>query len=270
MLRKRLVFTLLYSDGNFVLSRNFRLQNVGNIGWLKRNYDFSKISFAIDELIVLDVTRGERDFEKFCDVLKQLSDGCFIPIAAGGGVRSSADARSLLRSGADKVVVNSILFENQVLLNELAQEFGEQCIVGSIDVTNTALNRYEIRSRSGTNSIHGDTSVVIDSVLSSPIGELYINSIDRDGTGQGYDLGLLDLLPRVISKPIIIAGGVGNSTHFRQGLLDPRVDAAATAHLFNFIGDGLINARYSLIQSGVNLPNWIESKFIVSGNDSTI
>jgi len=107
MLKKRMIFTLLYNHGAFMLSRNFRLQKVGGLSWLKKNYDFSQVAFSIDELIVLDVSRGERDLAQFCEHLKGLADGCFVPIAAGGGVRSLADARMLLRSGADKVVVNT-------------------------------------------------------------------------------------------------------------------------------------------------------------------
>jgi cyclase len=96
----------------------------------------------------------------------------------------------------------------------------------------------------------------IDRVAQNNVGELYLNSMDRDGTGQGYDLGLLELLPANISKPIILAGGVGNAAHLAAGLADSRVDAVATAHLFNFIGDGLKQARKSLISSGIELPLW--------------
>ena len=85
---------------------------------------------------------------------------------------------------------------------------------------------------------------------------MYLNSIDRDGTGRGYDLGMLDLLPANISIPVIFAGGVGNASHLAQGLANPQVDAVATAHLFNFIGDGLKKARKSLVFSGIELPFW--------------
>lgn len=90
----------------------------------------------------------------------------------------------------------------------------------------------------------------------SPVGELYLNSIDRDGTGQGYDMQVLDLLPTDMPKPVILAGGVGNAAHLAEGLADRRVDATATAHLFNFVGDGLKQARLSLIKGGVDLPIW--------------
>jgi cyclase len=257
MLKKRLIFTLLYNNGQFVLSRNFRLQRVGNLQWLQTNYDFSHISYSIDELIVLDITRGNKNSEDFCAALKLLTEGCFVPIAAGGGVRSIEAARNLLRSGADKVVVNSALYENNGFLSHLASEFGQQCVVASMDIKSMSGGGYQAWSESGSLCQEGSASEWIEKIVRNDhIGELYLNSMDRDGTGQGYDLKLLDLLPAKMSKPVILAGGVGNATHLASGLDDSRVDAVATAHLFNFIGDGLKQARQSLISAGVDLPLW--------------
>lgn len=256
MLKKRLIFTLLYNQGQFMLSRNFRLQKVGNLNWLQTNYNFSHISFSIDELVVLDVTRTDRNAEAFCDTLKALTQGCFVPISAGGGVRTIEHARTLLRSGADKVVVNSALYEHSGLVADLASEFGQQCVVASMDIRRSAEGEYQVVAACGSRALQGSAAEWIERVAAGQVGELYLNSVDRDGTGQGYDLSLLDLLPSGMSKPVILAGGVGNATHLAQGLNDPRVDAAATAHLFNFVGDGLKQARHSLIERGVELPIW--------------
>ena len=256
MLKKRLIFTLLYSDGQFMLSRNFRLQKVGNLKWLQSNYNFSHISYSIDELIVLNVSRGEKESEEFCSMLKQLTEGCFVPIAAGGGIHTIDAARNLLRSGADKVVINSALYENNDFTKQLASEFGQQCVVASMDVKSSTDGNYQIWSECGSQCLVGSASQWIEQVVRHDIGELYLNSMDRDGTGQGYDLRLLDLLPTNMPKPVILAGGAGNSTHLTAGIADPRTDAVATAHLFNFVGDGLKQARQSLISNGVALPQW--------------
>jgi cyclase len=255
MLKKRLIFTLLYNRGQFMLSRNFRLQRVGDLKWLQTNYDFSRISFSIDELVVLDVTRVDRNTEAFCAALKVLTEGCFVPIAAGGGVRTVEHARLLLRSGADKVVVNSALGDGPFVA-ALASEFGRQCIVASIDVKRDSEGTYRAWAECGSRQIDGSAARWIAQATDSPVGELYLNSMDRDGTGQGYDLALLDQLPPVMPKPVILAGGAGNGIHLAEGLTDPRVDAVATAHLFNFVGDGLKQARQSLIASGFVLPLW--------------
>lgn len=256
MLKKRLIFTLLYNQGQFMLSRNFRLQKVGDLKWLQTNYNFSHISFSIDELVVLDVTRGERNVAAFCATLKALTEGCFVPIAAGGGVRTLEHARALLRSGADKVVVNTALYERSGCIDELAGEFGQQCIVASMDIKRAPDGSYQAWAECGSKRLDGPAAAWIEVVANSAVGEIYLNSMDRDGTGQGYDLQQLDLLPPHMHKPVILAGGVGNATHLAQGLADTRVDAVATAHLFNFVGDGLKQARRLLIAGGVDLPVW--------------
>ena len=256
MLKKRLIFTLLYNKGQFMLSRNFRLQKVGNLHWLQTHYNFSHISFFIDELIVLDVTRGEKQPAEFCSALKLLSEGCFVPIAAGGGVRTIETAHNLLRSGADKLVVNSVLYENNGFLSDLASEFGQQCVVASMDIKSASDGTYQAWSACGSECQSGLAADWIEHLTQDAVGEFYLNSMDRDGTGQGYDFRLLDLLPANMPKPVILAGGVGNATHLFAGLADDRVDAVATANLFNFVGDGLKQARQSLISGGVDLPLW--------------
>jgi cyclase len=259
MLKKRVIFTLLFDNGSFMLSRNFRLQRVGNLNWLKKNYNFSKIAFSIDELVILDVTRGKRDQANFCSQIEALTDGCFVPIAAGGGICCVKDARTLLRSGADKVVINTLMDINPNEIFEIASEFGRQCIIASIDVTRIN-NVLFVKTENGSKVNDFVFSKWIDKLLGLPIGELYINSIDRDGTGQGYDMSILDNLNGPLPIPIILAGGAGKYNHLADGLSDPRVDAVATAHLFNFVGDGLEKAREELIKNKFVLPIWEKTK----------
>jgi cyclase len=256
MLKRRLIFTLLYDSGSFMLSRNFRLQTVGNLEWLKKNYNFSDISYSIDELIVLDVTREEKNLDEFCVALKSLTDGSFVPIAAGGGVRDIESARKLLRSGADKVVVNSALFEDRGFVDELASEFGQQCIVASIDIKHSPSGEYQVWSQNGMKLQEASAGFWLDKIAKIPVGEIYVNSMDKDGTGQGLDLNLLELLPKELNKPVILAGGAGHPSHLLIGLQDDRVDAVATANLFNFVGNGLKTARCFLVFNGIVLPMW--------------
>jgi cyclase len=125
-----------------------------------------------------------------------------------------------------------------------------------MDIKSSPDGKYQAWSKCGSQCQPGAAANWIEQVTQDGIGELYLNSMDRDGTGQGYDLRLLDLLPVNMSKPVILAGGVGNAMHLAAGLADPRVDAVATAHLFNFVGDGLKQARQALISGGVVLPLW--------------
>ncbi len=253
MAKKRLIFTLLYDSGSFMLSRNFRLQKVGDINWLEKNYGFSNVGFSIDELIVLDVSRSERNRDEFFEVLKTLTNDCFAPIAAGGGINSVADATKLLRSGADKIVVNSALHRNKQLISELAQEFGRQCIIASVDCKQIE-GEFYIATSNGSNMTEITLTKFLEQCSDLAIGEIFINSIERDGTGNGFQIELLDCLPELFEIPVIISGGAGNYSHLAEGLKDPRVDAVATANLLNFMGDGLASARLQLVNLGIDLP----------------
>ncbi len=256
MLKKRIIFTLLYGDGSFMLSRNFRLQKVGDMKWLKDNYNFSNVSFSIDELVVLDVSRENRDPAHFGECLKEIVSSCFIPVSAGGGVISVEEARLLLRSGADKIVINSEVSKRPEFISEMVSEFGQQCVVVSVDVKRNSDDLYSVLVENGSRLLDMSLSEYLRSLSKLQIGELYLNSIDRDGTGQGYDLSLLEQVPVDFKVPVIIAGGAGNYNHFIEVLQDSRVNAVATAHLFNFVGDGLSVSRDRVSDAGFNLANF--------------
>lgn len=247
-----------------MLSRNFRLQRAGNIEWLQKNFNFSHIAFYIDELVVLDVTRESRDVSRFAKTLRSITEGCFVPITAGGGIRCLNQVRQLLRSGADKITVNTLLFEEPERVREIAMEFGQQCVVGSIDVS-TIEKKKQILTSMGTRIVPQPITEVLSRIQDGCVGEIYLNSIDRDGTGQGYDLSLLDDLPKNFLLPVIIAGGAGNAKHLIEGFSDQRVNAVATAHLYNFIGDGLQRARQKLLAEGAKLASWPEPQTIQRG-----
>lgn len=255
MAKKRLIFTLLYDDGGFMLSRNFRLQRAGDIEWLKSNYNFRKIAFAIDELIILDVSRGEKNVSRFCDHIKLIGEECFIPIAAGGGISCREHAKAIMNSGADKLVVNSALFSNASFVKELVSIYGSQCIIGSVDVKRRN-DEFECYVNNGFKKVELEFLEYIKRIIDLGIGEIYLNSMDNDGTGHGYMPDLLALLKDRVKIPIIIAGGAGNWHHLLEGLQNVKVDAAATANLFNFIGDGFPNVRKQLLNSGMKLANW--------------
>lgn len=258
MLKKRIIFTLLFDNGNFMLSRNFRLQNVGDVNWLQENYNFADVSFYIDELIILDVSRGQRNLDQFCEAISRISAGCFAPIAAGGGITTVEHAQKLLRSGADKIVLNSAIWENYSLISELSGVFGQQCIIASIDLKKETCGIYSVHLRNGSKKLLTNTDEAFLWHLNGHVGEIYLNSIDQDGTGQGYDFETLGAIPNGCKLPIILAGGVGNAKHLLTGLLDDRVDAVATAQLFNFVGDGLQKARTYCLKNAAQLAQWPE------------
>lgn len=255
MLRKRIIFALIYSDGHFMQSRNFRLQRVGNLNWLEKNYKFQSISFSLDELIVLNATKGLKNISEFAKTVSNLVNDVFIPIAAGGGIRTYEDAELLFNSGADKLVLNTALVESPKLVKILVKKYGSQSIVASIDYKKVN-DAYEVYIKDGTFKIEMSLIQYIEYIQNLEVGEIYLNSIDKDGTGFGYDFETIRHLEKGIKMPLIIAGGAGNESHLIQGLQLSGVSAVATANLFNFIGDGLPNARSIMLKEGLNLANW--------------
>ena len=255
MSKKRLVFTLLYQKGYFHLSRNFRLQRVGDINWLQNNYQFSSTATAIDELVILDVSRDEYDRATFCEVSAKVSASCFIPLVLGGGIRKIEDADTLIRNGADKLILNTALTESPDLVRELVKVYGSQCIIASIDYR-LEDGEYIVYTHQGKKRSNLNIKQYLQEVAKLQVGELYLNSIDRDGTGQGYCMESIKEIGDDTSIPLILAGGAGNQKHLQEGLQDSEVDAVATANLFNFIGDGLPNAREHLMSNGIKMAQW--------------
>jgi cyclase len=236
-------------------SRNFRLQKVGDLHWLEKNYKFQNIAFALDELVVLNASKGEKNMPKFASAISNLVNDVFIPIAAGGGIRTLEDADLLFKSGADKIVLNTLLIENPIMVKEIIKNYGSQSVIASIDCK-LLEDTYEIFIEDGSLKIDNELKEYVAYIEQLGIGEIYLNSIDKDGTGFGYDQRLIETVNKNTSLPLIIAGGAGNENHLAHGLKIENVSAVATANLFNFIGNGLPNARSQIIAANENIANW--------------
>ena len=256
MLRKRIIFSLIYEGGFFNQSRNFRLQKAGNLIWLEKNYNFKEMAFSLDELIVLNASKDKKKIEEFAKTLERIVEDVFIPIAAGGGITSINDAKLLFNSGADKLVLNSLLNNNPEIVRQIVKQYGSQSVIASIDYKTIDGNNV-IFINDGKERIDMSLKQYINYVQNLGVGELYLNSIDKDGTGFGYDFDTIDQVANSIKIPLIIAGGAGNESHLIEGLKREKVDAVATANLFNFVGNGLSNARKKIIEENLNIARWI-------------
>lgn len=255
MLRKRLIFGLIFNNGSFMQSRNFRLQRVGDINWLEKNYKFRDISFSLDELVVLDATKSKKNIESFAAAVNRIVENVFIPVAAGGGVRCIEDAELLFKNGADKIILNSQLYTNPNLATEIINQYGTQSLVASVD--------YKLIDAKPVVHIHDGTEAIpveLDEYLITlerlGVGEIIFNSIDKDGTGFGYDTENINKYAGIVNVPFIVMGGAGNENHLMSGLSIDGVSAVATANLFNFIGNGLPGARKHMLENGANLAHW--------------
>ncbi len=248
MLRKRLIFTLIFNNGSFVQSRNFRLQKVGDIGWLEKNYKFKNLASSLDELIILNASRENKGTLDFAEILSRLVEDVFIPICAGGGIRCMDDAKILFENGADKIILNTVIYKNKSLVLELIEKYGSQSIVASVDY-----KKNDVFIRNGVQKIGVKLHDYVNYVDGLGVGEIYLNSIENDGTGFGYDLKTAEKIVKDISIPLIIAGGAGNEKHLMEGLKVNGIDAVATANLFNFVGNGLPEARKWIISNNGNI-----------------
>lgn len=252
VVKQRLIFTLLWDRGGYMLSRNFRLQKVGDLQWLNKNYNFPKISTALDELVVLNASRGAGATSDFAAELRELTRNLFLPVAAGGGIRSDEDIDMLLRSGADKVVLNKVLHTDHDLVRRTVSRYGSQCVVASIDFEES--REFDYRAVLDGAQVPLDEALT-DTMLgiqSLGVGEFLLHSITRDGTGNGFVTELQDVIGDV-PIPVILSGGAGHAGHFVEAFETTRFEGFATAHLFNFLGDSLPRLRASLTEAGMRI-----------------
>ena len=255
MIKKRLIFTLLYSEEAFFQSRNYNIQKVGDVNWLKKNYNFNNISFYIDEIIILDISRNQKNKNKFIKSVNKISEFCFVPITVGGGIKSLDDAKFFLRNGSDKILLNTSIFENPKIINQITEVYGEQSLIVGVDLKKIQ-NDYFIFTNNGQKKIEQNPTEFFNSLHKYNFGELFLNSINQDGTGMGLDYSMLNLLPNEFNKPIILSGGTGNFKHILNGLEKQHVNAISTSNLLNFVGDGLIKTRNKLLSEKIDFPYW--------------
>ena len=255
MAKNRLIFTLLMQNGIYMLSRNFSLQSVGDLNWIREYYNFDAIAFSIDELIVLNVERDNRNLGEFSKNQIDLNKRYFMPMAAGGGIHTLEDAYLLLDSGVDKLVVNTPLLAQPELVSRLVKTFGSQCIIASIDYKKDG-RRTEVFISNGIRATGLTVEEVVKKAEDLKCGEIYLTSIDCDGTGYGYDLETVEKVAALSKLPVIASGGVGKYRHLADGIVHGHANAVSTANLFNFIADGLIEARQTMQNCGIEMAYW--------------
>lgn len=243
MLRNRLVTVLTLNDGVLFRTKQF-------VPDYRYTLNFVDL-WSIDEVVVLDVTRpGDGDRAHFFDVVSALAANCFVPLAVGGGVRTIEDARQLLAVGADKVVINSGAVERPALVREIATAYGSQCAVVSIDAARTA-NRYEVRSHLGARATGRDPADWARQVEALGAGEIFITSIDKDGSLEGYDNELNALVSRAVTVPVLVCGGAGNWQHFVDGFRRGGASAVCTTNVYHFTETSIRSAKRYLTQAGL-------------------
>jgi cyclase len=248
MLKKRLIAVLILLNGQVVQSVRFKHTNVIHYDPIHAIEAFNK--WAVDEIILLNVNRDASSHDKFAENVKRVSRQCFVPLTVGGWIKNEEYAQRLLRSGADKLVVNTILADNPKLVRRLSIRYGRQCIVGSIDVKRDEFGKARITVDRGSRLIKVTPGAWACKAQELGIGEILINSVDHDGARRGYDLESIREIYKAVSVPIIAFGGVFTWEHLIEGI-DAGASAVAVANLFHYTEQSTRKAKSHLAHAGI-------------------
>ena len=275
MLCKRLIPCLDVKDGRVVKGVRFvELRDAGDPVAAALAYDEQ----GADELVFLDITASHEGRATMLDVVRRTAEGIYMPLTVGGGIRSLEDIRTILRAGADKVSLNTAALERPALIDEAARAFGSQCIVVAIDALRGAaegepalagrgaaegepsafkseasggVSTWQVYTHGGRRPAGRDAVEWAREVERLGAGEILLTSMDRDGTGVGYDLALTRAVSEAVSVPVIASGGVGTLDHLREGVVEGRADAVLVASLFHFGQHTVAEAKRYLDEHGV-------------------
>jgi cyclase len=231
LLTKRIIPCLDVTAGRVVKGVNFvSLRDAGDPVEIARRYDEQ----GADELAFLDITASSDERDIILHVIESVADQVFIPLTVGGGVRRVEDVRRLLNSGADKVSINTAGIQNPRLIADAADRYGSQCIVAAIDAKASGEGRWEVFTHGGRRATGLDAVEWASEVVRLGAGEILLTSMDRDGTGQGFDLALTRAVSDAVEVPVIASGGVGDLSHLADGVTRGGADAVLAASVFHF------------------------------------
>jgi imidazole glycerol-phosphate synthase subunit HisF len=252
MFKVRVIPCLDVKDGRVVKGVNFvDLRDAGDPVEAAIAYDAA----GADELCFLDITATHENRGIMLDVVRRTTQACFMPLTVGGGVRTIDDIRTLLRSGADKVSINSAAVSRREFVKEAAEKFGDQCIVVAIDAKRVqrggGSDRWEIFTHGGRHSTGIDAIEYAQQVVSLGAGEILLTSMDRDGTKRGFDLPLTRTIADSVPVPVIASGGVGNLDHLVEGIREGHATAVLAASIFHFGEFTIREAKAHMARAGL-------------------
>ena len=248
MVKVRVIPCLDVKDGRVVKGVNFlALRDAGDPVEQAQAYDAA----GADELMFLDIAASAENRASMYDVIARTAEVCFMPLSVGGGVRAVEDARRLLRSGADKVSVNTAAVQNPDLIAACADAFGSQCVVAAIDAKQVEPGRWEVFTHGGRTATGLDVLDYTATVVAKGAGEILLTSMDRDGVKTGYDLALLSQVSRTAPIPVIASGGAGSAAHLVEAVRDGGADAVLAASIFHFGEVTIAEAKAEMAAAGL-------------------
>jgi imidazole glycerol-phosphate synthase subunit HisF len=245
--RIRVIPCLDVANGRVVKGVNFvDLIDAGDPVEQAKAYDAA----GADELCFLDIGASHEGRETIIDVVRRTAEVCFMPLTVGGGVRSADDARALLLAGADKVAVNSAAVARPEVVADIAERFGSQCVVASVDAKRVG-ERWEIFTHGGRKPTGIDAIEHALRLAELGAGELLVTSMDRDGTKAGFDLELTRTIADAVNVPVVASGGVGTLDHLVEGVTIGHASAVLAASIFHFGTYSIADAHAALRAAGL-------------------
>jgi cyclase len=247
-LKARLIPCLDVKDGRVVKGVKFvNLRDAGDPVEIARAYDEA----GADELCFLDITASHEDRGIICDVVERTAEHCFMPLTVGGGIRTLEDIRRLLLAGADKVSINTAAVADRNFVREAAKKFGSQSIVVAIDAKRIGEGRWEIFTHGGRRPTGIDAIAYAREAQCLGAGELLVTSMDRDGTGKGFDTALIRAIAETVSVPVIASGGAGTLDHLVDAVRVGGASAVLAASIFHFGTYALRDAKRYMAEHGI-------------------
>lgn len=247
MVLKRVIPCLDVDRGRVVKGTNFvDIRDAGDPVELAERYDAE----GADELVFLDITASHESRETIVELARRTADNVFIPFTIGGGIRSEADAQSVLDAGADKVAVNSAALRRPELIDELASVFGAQCVVIAIDAKRTTQG-YEVYLNGGRVRTNREAVEWAREASERGAGEVLLTSMDRDGTSDGYELELTRAVADAVDVPVIASGGAGEPAHLVEAIERGRADAVLCASIFHYGRHTIAEAKQRMSEAGI-------------------
>jgi imidazole glycerol-phosphate synthase subunit HisF len=248
MLTKRIIPCLDVKDGRVVKGINFlELRDAGDPVEQAAAYDAQ----SADEICFLDISASPEGKATIVDIVRRTADCVFVPLTVGGGVRQVDDVRRLLEAGADKVAINTAAIRTPELIDDAARRFGAQAIVVAVDAKARGNGTYDVYSHGGRTAEGLDAVAWCREVVDRGAGEILLTSMDRDGTGQGYELTLTRTVADAVSVPVVASGGVGQLEHMVAGLTVGGADAVLAATIFHYGQHTIDDAKDYLRRHGV-------------------
>jgi len=249
MLSRRIIPCLDVNAGRVVKGVKFQqLRDAGDPVACARAYDAQ----GADELIFLDITASSDERKIMHDVVAATAEQCFMPLTVGGGLRTVADIETMLKAGADKVSLNTAAIKNPQLIADASNRFGAQCIVVAIDAKREPDGKsWRVYTHGGRNPTDLDAVAWAQRAVDLGAGEILLTSMDRDGTGDGYDIGLPRAVSDAVTVPVIASGGAGTLDHLAEVLDDGHASAVLAASIFHFGTYTISQAKTFLGSRGV-------------------